>query len=280
MVDLKPLWRAQLDVYREVADICNRHSLSYYAAFGTAIGVVRHGGFIPWDDDIDLEMPRADFEKFIEIAQRELPPYYRIVSYKNTPGCPFNFIKVSDTRKDVVDAIAAESGHTMADGINLDIFPLCGVPAKKKFQKVRVFFLRALQNAINAGPCPTFASHVGRAVGLFVRLFSKIKTREQLLALHHRNATQLPFNSSEWVGGYRAEIFGYWVRYRRSWFDSVKMMKFEDVMIPVPVGVENILTTDFGDYMSLPPEEKRVPFHGCAAPQPWKYGPANPEIAP
>ena len=85
--NLAPVWKVVLDIYREFAAICQRHSLRHYAAFGTALGAVRHKGFIPWDDDFDVMMPRPDYERLIEIAPSELPAHLQFLSKKTTPGC-------------------------------------------------------------------------------------------------------------------------------------------------------------------------------------------------
>ena len=126
--NLRPLWNALLEVYKVFAAICDKHGLRYCADTGTALGAVRHGGFIPWDDDMDIQMPRPDYDKFVEIAPKELPQGYAWLDRFNCPEYDHPFGKVIVTDQAVVDKIAQESGLSIGLGIFVDIFPLDGFP--------------------------------------------------------------------------------------------------------------------------------------------------------
>ena len=91
---LRPLWDAMLEVYKAFAAICDKHGLRYCADCGTALGAVRHGGFIPWDDDMDIQMPRLDYEKFASLAQQELPMGYAWIDRFNCRDYDNGFGKV------------------------------------------------------------------------------------------------------------------------------------------------------------------------------------------
>ena len=110
---LRPLWDAILEVYKVFAAICDKHSLRYCADCGTALGAVRHGGFIPWDDDMDIQMPRPDYEKFASLAPKELPKGYAWIDRFNCPDYDNAFGKVIVTDKSKVDLIAKESGYKL-----------------------------------------------------------------------------------------------------------------------------------------------------------------------
>ena len=126
--NLRPIWDATLEVYREIVKICDRHDLRYYVTDGTLIGAVRHKGFIPWDDDFDMSMPRPDYEKFIEYAKTELPVHLKFVNWRNTPEFHLLFGKVQECRREVVCDLEKRSGLKMSNGLFVDIFPIEGYP--------------------------------------------------------------------------------------------------------------------------------------------------------
>ena len=107
--NLRPIWDTILDVWKECYAICKRHNLRIWVAYGTAIGAMRHKGFIPWDDDFDVMMPRADYNLFMKYAVDELPAYMKWHSIENDPKYTLLFGKVQDERKDVLNKVKEES---------------------------------------------------------------------------------------------------------------------------------------------------------------------------
>ena len=99
---LQQVWDGVFNVYKEFAKICEEHKLRYYVSDGCALGAVRHGGFIPWDDDLDVSMPRADYEEFLLIAESKLPPHLKIVTWRNTSQYNALFAKIQDSREQFV----------------------------------------------------------------------------------------------------------------------------------------------------------------------------------
>ena len=126
--NLEPLWNEILKVYAEFARICAKHGLRHYAAYGTAIGAVRHKGFIPWDDDFDVVMPREDYEKFVAVAQTELPSWLTVLSRRLQADYYHVFNKVKVIDDSVVRKVQALSNLDLSEGIYIDIFPLDGAP--------------------------------------------------------------------------------------------------------------------------------------------------------
>ena len=109
------------DILISIDKWCSTNGVRYSLALGTLIGAVRHKGFIPWDDDIDIWMPRPDYEKFIRYFDSE---WHKVISYKNTPGYPLEYAKVHDCR-----TVVFEAGENVGWGISVDVFPVDGIPS-------------------------------------------------------------------------------------------------------------------------------------------------------
>lgn len=124
MEDIKKLKEIELEIFRHFIEICNENSLRYFVVGGTALGAVRHKGFIPWDDDIDVALPRGDYEKFLIAAQKSLPSNMFLQTYitdKNYPN-PFAKLRQSDTAFIEKSTSKIKMNH----GVYVDIFPLDG----------------------------------------------------------------------------------------------------------------------------------------------------------
>ncbi len=116
---------------QEIDKICRHYHIRYYLAGGTLLGAVRHQGFIPWDDDIDIAMPREDYEQFIKIMSHKKHPIYKLLAIECTKGYPYTFAKVVDTRTRLVEEIGKDL-HQM--GVFIDIFPIDGMGNQKRKQ--------------------------------------------------------------------------------------------------------------------------------------------------
>lgn len=122
--NIERVHEAQLDILCAFQSICKKYGLRYYAIGGTLIGVHRHKGFIPWDDDIDLGMPRADFDKFVAL-QNEYPKGYRLVNNKNVPEWQFNLCQFVDSESEIIERLNEKPRKC---NIWIDIFPIDGMP--------------------------------------------------------------------------------------------------------------------------------------------------------
>ena len=147
MANIDLLHKVDMDIVKEVIRICDVHGLKYYMLGGTMLGAIRHQGFIPWDDDIDLGMPRNDYEKFLELAPSELPEYMKIVNYRTDPKFQYYITRVLDTDTKVIEErIGNDSKYTNA---SIDIFPVDGTPNNSLLRKIyffRVLYHRALMS--------------------------------------------------------------------------------------------------------------------------------------
>ena len=280
-INLKPVWDAVLEVYQEVAKICDRHHLRYYLTDGSAIGAVRHHGFIPWDDDFDMSMPRPDYEKFIEYAKTELPPKMKFLDWHNCPEFCFLFGKVQCCDREKVEQVERECGYMLSNGLYIDIFPIDGYPTSNleiSWTKFYCYLMRALWRA----RCGVFKNQTqkgkllccfGWCIALFVpwiRTTADIMSRCEKFLLRH------PFASSKY--SQRASV--YLTGLNRpplpvEWWGTATVQQFMDVSVPLPRDYDSFLRFYYGDYMQLPPVDKQIPSHGYNYRCGWWLGPTK-----
>ena len=125
---MRPVWDALLDIYKEFAKVCERYGLRYWFAEGNAIGALRHKGFVPWDDDIDVIMPRPDYDRFVALSKSELPSHLRYWDWKDVPDWRFTMGKVQETREEKVRQVEVAIGRVLSNGLYIDILVLDGFP--------------------------------------------------------------------------------------------------------------------------------------------------------
>lgn len=280
---LKPIWEAILEIYDEFCKICDRHGLRYYVTDGNALGAVRHKGFIPWDDDLDVCMPRPDYEKFIEIAQRELPGHLKFVYWRNTPEYYWLFGKIQDARREVVERVEKQVGHMLSGGLFLDVFPIEGYP-EGRWQIFWVKFKNLFLLPLSRYRLRTYRtqSKKGKKAWIIGMLMSPFfpcwRTQPKMMAFLDGQLKKFPFEMSRNTGRACSRIN---VLYRspvlRSAWGTPKMMEFYDRQVPLPSDYDAHLRSEFGpNYMTPPPASKQHPTHGYSYRCAWWLGPTKP----
>ena len=264
--NFKPLRVEILRLYSEFKNICVRHQLRYCAAYGTVLGAIRHKGFIPWDDDFDLFMPRPDYEKFIEVAERELPQYLRVLTYKSERQYNWLWVTVRDMREDLLERIRHESDIDLV-GIYIDVFPLDGVPDSwwgvQRFRFINFLLQAAFRSFVKPMSGLFSLSGLKYMCGQFVRLFfPKSYDQKDFLLKIETFYKNLPYDLSTMVGfGYYANLKeGMW-RFQRKLIGTPHDVPFENINLPVPEKSEIYLEGCYGNWRQFPPECERRPKH-------------------
>ena len=250
--DLKKI---QLDLLQKTADFCEKEGLTYFLFGGTLIGAIRHKGFIPWDDDIDIAMPRPDYDKFIKTFNQP-QNYYQVIDMSNDKEYGFPFAKVRDTRT-FVDELQYAKDHF---GVYIDIFPLDGIDEDQTMAQNRI-------NRVNK--CRRQCFRVRRSMGnLIWRRGLKFNLKTILLKLTYKNKLYLfdrfisicqekDYDCSKFfstlVNPEYSEILP------KSSCDKFLLNKFENTEFYVMNGFDLCLRSMYGNYMQLPPVEKRIP---------------------
>lgn len=244
----------ELALLVKFAEFCNRENLRYYLAYGTLIGAVRHKGFIPWDNDVDVVMPRMDYDKFLRrIKECPMEAYIEALDYHKVRTFPF--IKLIDNRTRLKEHFLVTEENL---GIYIDIFPLDGFPNTRE-QQIRLFKRAAFYWKLYA--FANYRFNTGATIGKKLvkimlypisRMISSYKVCEKLNAL----CENYDYDSSEMVGNI---VYGFDERelIEKKCFE-VLHGEFEGYKFCIPKGYDQYLTQCYGEYMKLPKEEERV----------------------
>lgn len=246
----------ELDILSNVADFCDKNELRYYLAYGTLIGAIRHKGFIPWDDDIDIWMPRDDYNKLMEIYNNfDNGPYKLITPYDKVSR--HTFVKIVNTLTVKKEAeIDYKNGFL---GVDIDVFPLDGQPDDQikyekwydKLQKYYKFYPYLILSHNNK---------IKRKIAFpIIRLLSGGKNN--ILNKTKKLHCKYPYEKCTYVGSIECCYDYIELRYKKEWFDDFVFVEFENKKFKAPAEYHKILTQTYGDYMTLPPVEKRITHH-------------------
>lgn len=255
----------QLGMLIEFDRICKENNLSYQLFAGTLLGAIRHNGFIPWDDDIDVAMLRDDYEKFINICNDNLSPDYFLQNYKTDPYYFRQFSRIrKNNTKYVQDLYKNLEIH---HGIFIDVFPLDGFVPGSIFEVIRVNIIKIMYY-LNRGRNNTVsdkASFIKKAVGKLFMVtnliinkptFDELKTK--IIKINSKKNTKYITHLTNAIDSYGYKSF----LIKKENFMNVIEWEFEKNKFPVPYTFHKYLTNIYGDYMKLPPKEQRKPHHG------------------
>lgn len=246
--------RIQLDILKSITDFCEKYGISYFLAYGTLIGAVRHKGYIPWDDDIDLIMPRPDYERFCKEYKDDEKDYYEVLNSYTDVSCYINFTKVHDTRTRFQESYSQENNY----GIFVDIFPLDGYIDKKQMVKCHRLFRLIHYKSLRWSGGNSFIKNM--VLTIFRIILWPFDIRSLLNKLESESKRK-PFEGSEYVYFFSEKTDPI----KKELFDEYTYTLFEKQQYRIPKRYDELLTLQYGDYMKLPPVEQRVNKHQAKA---------------
>ena len=247
----------QYELLCEIDRICRKNSINYYLDSGTLLGAVRHQGFIPWDDDIDVGMFRKDYEKFKSILNEELNNKYLFQNYESDSNFGFVFGKLRIKNTKYTEQISKKT--KAKDGIFIDIFPFdnaCDDEKKheKNFKKVVIFRMMLLlkqRYIINT------SSLIKKIEKLILRILSIFVTKKFIIKKINKIINLYNYETTKCICNFSTAYFKK-NRYDRDWFSDIAILKFEDKEFLCPKNYDEYLKYLYNDYMKLPPENKRI----------------------
>ena len=259
-LSLRQIQKKEYDILFAFATLCETNGLRYGLAGGTLLGAIRHKGFIPWDDDIDVVMPRPDYYKLIEIADKSLPDYYKLITPHNDNETFHAYGKICDLRTSLIEFPEGKRIHTH---LYIDIFPVDGMPEglinqgkhmrKTRFRMLILYAFKVAKYKRNER-LRLYKSFFWEVVAFIDKLLPK----QFLIDWVDSLANKYKFDDSKYqaviVAGYGArEIMPKYV-YQ---FDN--KIFFEKSEFRTFVKPDYYLTNIYGNYLELPPIEQRIP---------------------
>ena len=258
VTDIREIQQMELGIMEYVHETCQKIGVKYFLAYGSLIGAVRHKGFIPWDDDMDICMLREDYEKLQDYLISNPDERYEVMSYKNNLNYVYPFMKVQDNHTYLLEEDVRIDSNM---GIYVDIFPVDGYEDDVQFKNKMTKLIKKRQLS-----CYTFKgiTNTKSVLNSLLRYVSVIifyfTNTNKYVAQIEELAKSRKVSDYEQVDYliYKDMNKPVW---RREWLEQVTTGTFEGKEFTIPKNYHEILTSDYGDYMQLPPVEQRVSHH-------------------
>lgn len=258
-IDLEELKQIQLDIVQALHDFCMANEIKYSLSCGTLLGAIRHGGYIPWDDDIDVYMERKDYNRFVSLYPQSDKGIYEFASLETTKHWNIPYGKLYDNR-----TLMIEEGEGWSPiGVNIDIFPVDSVPRDmgvwRRYNRFRTFLLKVYRcKKMTLGKRRSFGQNLlilFAKIPLFLLSKRFVATIISKYAQYYNEKKDIPCLFENVLGLMQKRPFD------KDDFSETILHKFENRMLCVMKGYDNCLKCGFGDYMKLPPIEKQKSHH-------------------
>ena len=261
---LRKVQLVQLEIAREVKRVCDEYEIPYFLCFGTVLGAVRHQGFIPWDDDLDIGMTREHYERFLEIAPKALEPEYYLHTWHVDPEYALPFAKV---RKRGTLYLEGKSTRLKENGFYIDIFPFDYLPAdpaqkaaldKKLLDLFRTKLMKSHYTPWMENGKIIWKKRIGY---VYYQMKAALTTHEKLISEYESLVASFPENEAVYWQDPAMRLRSL----KRSWCEELTQLPFEGENFSVSAKYDEMLTAIYGNYMQLPPEDQRENRHQIEA---------------
>lgn len=263
--DRKVFHSKLVGILQKIMEVCEENNIHWFVGYGACIGAIRHKGCIPWDDDIDVCMPRPDYDRFVEICKDTELGDYELATPYDTPGYHVSFVRMYDKNSTLY--FTTHSLHVA--GIYIDIFPIDGASDgniesnfrccrffKRISRRSRLYYSKSdLWHLIKKGKICRYSLYI--FTSLCRRPIQKVS-----LKMIEKTTRKYPYECSEFCMFYETEVYGL----RRNvipkkWIEETVWVPFENVQVRIPKYYHEYLTHIYGDYMTPPPDDKKDDRH-------------------
>lgn len=254
---MKRVWAVQLEILHQIDIICKRHNIMYFADWGTLLGAVRHQGYIPWDDDLDIGMKRADHVRFLYYAQKELPESYKVLTVHND-SFRHKQLLTRIVNSDIINTEPSflERNHGCPYAVGIDLFIYDYLPTNKKEEEIQLELLSAVHllgrrwdsDKYTEDEKKEFVEEIQELCNI---TFTQDKPlMRQLLILSDRLSAMYWDTDAKEITLFTEFFTKSDFRFPVNYFESVIEVPFENTTIPIPAAYDKILSKEFGDYMT------------------------------
>lgn len=255
----------QTEILLELDRICVKNKISYQLFAGTLLGAIRHKGFIPWDDDIDVCLLREDYERLIQCCKRDLDEKYFLQCLDTDESTTYQYAKIRKNGTVFVNSV--EQQDETHPGIYIDIFPLDNVKPHTLMGKLHPWvynFFYVIHTSRRKGRVLKARNAFIRGLRYLFFYATKLIPKRVLESWVNRTLRLYQNHDTEYVNhltnGVSKKRLKQYLRKKETFYD-IDYMEFEGNQLPVPQNYHDVLVTQFGDYLQLPPEEERFPHH-------------------
>ncbi|WP_051623607.1 LicD family protein [Clostridium hydrogeniformans] len=249
---LEEAQQVMLDILKDVDRVCKKHNIKYFLIDGTLLGAIRHKGFIPWDDDLDIGMMREDYEKFLKIAEKELKEDLYIQNVEKDKQYTLYHIPTKVRKNGTVFLEFGEENPKYHSGIYIDVFPydkVCSNKIKEFIRQDIVSFIMKCKYEIK-----------GKGIKALIRKTLNVLSRP----ISHENLYEFSMGTVKWTNNWNGDKINYggelmWNKeFNYKDIFPLKPIEFQGEVFQGPNNPHNILENIYGDYMTLPKEEDRT----------------------
>lgn len=257
---MKRAWAAQLEILEDIDKVCKKYHIQYFADWGTLLGAVRHGGFIPWDDDMDICMKRADYNQFLSVAGKELPECYSLMNCHNKYNGEiyYEFLtRVVNGRQICFDEAHLKKFHGFPYVSGIDIFSLDFISANEEEETKRINMVDYISDVadIMDGEYTGGTALEGQLCRIeelcSVKIDRKGDVKQQLYLLMEQLFSIYNEQEAEEIAMMPPGLKKDRHRFPKSYYQEVVMLPFENTKIPVPALYDAILRKKYGNYLNL-----------------------------
>ena len=260
--ELRKLQLCELEILKDIVKICDKHNLVYYMMGGTFLGAIRHKGFIPWDDDIDISLNRDDYEKLFEILEKELPNKYVIDNFYKNDKCITYASRIENPNIKINERAATVEQIRNAW---IDVFPLDGMPNNyfvRKIHQLRLLYLRMMfrystfsLSVVQNKKHRPLHEKILVYIGNHTNIEKKLNSNKCLKRLD-KSLKKYKYKNSKYVVNFMG-AYSFKEMFKKEIYDNYQKYQFEDTMLNAPKDYDTVLTQMYGDYMKLPDDSER-----------------------